>query len=86
MADELKELVKKQADAVTALREELKKGNDASEEKIKIVLEGLRGEESIAALCRREGINPNHFSIFFIHLYFRLFWNSCFKIFRETLC
>lgn len=31
----------------------------SSEEKIRIVLEGLRGEESIAALCRREGINPN---------------------------
>ena len=30
-----------------------------SEEKIRIVLEGLRGEESIATLCRREGINPN---------------------------
>ncbi len=26
------------------------------EEKIRIVLEGLRGEDSIAALCRREGI------------------------------
>ena len=30
-----------------------------SEEKIRIVLEGLRGEESISTLCRREGINPN---------------------------
>ena len=31
----------------------------SAEEKIRIVLEGLRGEESIAALCRREGVNPN---------------------------
>ena len=29
------------------------------EERIRIVLEGLRGEESIAELCRKEGINPN---------------------------
>ena len=28
----------------------------SSEEKIRIVLDGLRGEDSIAALCRREGI------------------------------
>jgi transposase len=28
----------------------------SAEEKIRVVLEGLRGEESIAALCRREGI------------------------------
>ena len=31
----------------------------AAEEKIRIVLEGLRGEDSIAELCRREGINTN---------------------------
>src|SRR5689334_18870719 len=31
----------------------------SAEEKIRIVLEGLRGEESIAELCRREGISPN---------------------------
>ena len=30
-----------------------------SEEKIRIVLEGLRGEEGIATICRREGINAN---------------------------
>jgi len=28
----------------------------SSEEKIRIVLEGLRGEESVAELCRKEGI------------------------------
>jgi transposase len=31
----------------------------SSEEKIRIVLEGLRGEDSIAELCRREGLNQN---------------------------
>jgi transposase len=30
-----------------------------AEEKIRIVLEGLRGEASISEVCRREGINPN---------------------------
>ena len=30
-----------------------------AEEKIRIVLEGLRGEDSIAELCRREGIAQN---------------------------
>ena len=31
----------------------------SAEEKVRIVLEGLRGETSIAALCRREGIPSN---------------------------
>ena len=31
----------------------------SAEEKIRIVLEGLRGEDSVAALCRREGIASN---------------------------
>ena len=31
----------------------------SSEEKVRIVLEGLRGESSITELCRREGINSN---------------------------
>ena len=35
----------------------------SAEEKIRIVLEGLRGEESIATLCRKEGLAP--------HLYYR---------------
>jgi transposase len=33
--------------------------NYGTEEKIRIVLEGLRGEHSIAELCRIEGINQN---------------------------
>ncbi len=31
----------------------------SSEEKVRIVIAGLRGEDSIAELCRREGINQN---------------------------
>jgi transposase len=31
-------------------------GQYSAEEKIRIVLDGLRGEDSIAELCRREGI------------------------------
>ena len=31
----------------------------SAEEKIRIVIEGLRGEESVAELCRREGIASN---------------------------
>ena len=31
----------------------------SAEEKIRIVLDGLRGETTIAELCRREGINQN---------------------------
>ncbi len=31
----------------------------SAEEKVRIVLEGLRGEVPIAELCRREGIHPN---------------------------
>ena len=31
----------------------------SAEENIRILLEGLRGEDSIAELCRKEGINQN---------------------------
>ena len=50
---------KKDSDAIVRniKRQTRKKYN--AEEKISIILEGLRGEESIAAICRREGINPN---------------------------
>ena len=30
----------------------------SAEEKIRIVLEGLKGEESVSGICRREGIAP----------------------------
>ena len=41
--------------AIRDIRRKTRKQYSA-EEKIRIVLSGLRGEESIAALCRREGI------------------------------
>jgi transposase len=31
----------------------------SAEEKVRIVIAGLRGEDSVAELCRREGINQN---------------------------
>ena len=31
----------------------------SAEEKIRIVLDGIRGEDSICNLCRREGISAN---------------------------
>ena len=34
----------------------------SGEEKIRIVLEGLRGEETVAELCRREGIPQSVYS------------------------
>ena len=33
--------------------------NFSAEEKIRIVIEGLRDDDSIATICRREGIHPN---------------------------
>ena len=36
----------------------------SAEDKIRIVLDDLRGEDSIAELCRREGIVPNTLHIY----------------------
>jgi transposase len=51
----------KNRDPETVVREIKRKTRRkfSAEEKIRIVLEGLRGEETIAELCRREGISPN---------------------------
>jgi transposase len=35
----------------------------SAEEKVRIVLDGLRGEESIAELCRHEGICPSSYKL-----------------------
>lgn len=46
--------------STTALISDLKRKtrrNYSSEEKIRIIIEGLRGETSIAGLCRKEGIS-----------------------------
>jgi transposase len=52
---------KKKTDPESIVREIKRKTRRkySAEEKIRIVLEGLRGEQSISELCRREGINPN---------------------------
>jgi transposase len=51
----------KKQDVETTVRDIRRKTRKkySAEEKIRIVLEGLRGENTIAELCRREGIHPN---------------------------
>ena len=44
---------------VKNIRRATRRHFSAEDEKIRIVLEGLRGEDSIAELCRREGIVQN---------------------------
>ncbi len=52
---------KNEQSAESAVREIRRKTRRrfSGEEKIRIVLEGLRGEQSIKELCRREGIASN---------------------------
>ena len=48
-------------EVVQAIRRKTRRRFSA-EEKIRIMLDGLRGEESIATLCRKEGLAPNLYS------------------------
>jgi transposase len=52
----LKKSVKAPAEQVVKDIRRATRRHFSAEDKIRIVLEGLRGEESIAELCRREGI------------------------------
>ena len=54
-------MTKKKQSTEAAVREIRRKTRRkfAPEEKVRIVLEGLRGEQSISELCRREGIASN---------------------------
>jgi transposase len=45
-------------DAIKTIRRKTRRTHSA-EEKIRIVMEGLRGEETVAELCRREGISQS---------------------------
>src|SRR5215475_40598 len=51
--------VREPADQVVKAIRRATRRHFAAEDKIRIVLEGLRGEDSIAELCRREGIVQN---------------------------
>jgi transposase len=55
MAEETKPTVE---ETVREIRRKTRKKYSA-EEKVRIVLEGLRGEEKIVEICRREGIHTN---------------------------
>ena len=50
---------KEPADAVVKEIRRATRRRFSAEDKIRIVLDGLRGEDSIAKLCRREGIVQN---------------------------
>jgi len=52
----------------------------SSEEKIRIVLEGLRGEDSISSLCRREGISANLYTIAGVKISWRPVRNGSWEI------
>ena len=53
--------LKPPADAVVKDIRRATRRHFSAEDKIRIVLEGLRGEDSIAELCRREGITSSQY-------------------------
>ena len=55
----MKEKKKSKTDAVVREIRRKTRRKYSAEEKIRIVLDGLRGEDSIAEICRREGMSPN---------------------------
>jgi transposase len=55
---------KKKAQSVTQVVKEIRQQTHrkfTAEEKIKIVLEGMRGEDTIASICRKYGIHVNNY-------------------------
>ena len=54
-----KQDTKVEADKLVRNLKRATRGTFGAEEKIRIVLAGLRGEDSIAELCRREGLHQN---------------------------
>ncbi len=55
----LKQDTKVEADKLVRAIKRATRRKFSAEEKIRIVLAGLRGEDSIAELCRREGLHQN---------------------------
>ena len=53
---EMRKITKSPGEKIVNIKRATRK-HYSSEEKIKIVLDGLRGEDSIAELCRHEGIS-----------------------------
>ncbi len=50
--------------SATRIVEEIKRRTSrtfSADEKIKIVLEGMRGEDTISAICRKHGIHVNNY-------------------------
>lgn len=60
MNNSMEEKKKSTSSVISAIKRRTRRLFSA-EEKIQIVLECLRGEESVAAICRKYGINENNY-------------------------